>query len=52
MVVPFIRRKLLGTYEFDISSRRNHTCAVTEDHSIECWGGNDDGQIDVPESLQ
>ena len=28
-----------------------HTCAL-DDQSVQCWGGNDDGQINVPASLQ
>ena len=28
-----------------------HTCCLTEDGELHCWGGNDDGQCDVPEDL-
>ena len=27
-----------------------HTCAVRTDHTVTCWGNNDDGHIDVPTS--
>jgi len=33
-----------------VSTGADHTCAVTEDQSVQCWGA--DGQIDVPEGLK
>ncbi len=30
-----------------ISSRTNHTCALMEDGSIQCWGENYDGQVGI-----
>ena len=36
-----------GTYT-QISTNERHTCAITTDGEVECWGFNDLGQLDVP----
>ncbi|MDI1437455.1 DUF4215 domain-containing protein [Polyangium sorediatum] len=34
-----------GAKAIDIVSGAHHTCALLEDHSVRCWGLNDDGQL-------
>ena len=31
-----------------VGTGENHACAVRSDGSAECWGDNDDGQLDLP----
>ncbi|CAE7032759.1 rngB [Symbiodinium sp. CCMP2592] len=35
----------LGMKVLQISAGRYHTCVVLSDHSVKCWGENDDGQL-------
>ena len=37
-----------GTLYQSISSGLSHSCAITRDGDIRCWGINDRGQLDVP----
>ena len=30
----------------------NHSCALQNSGRVQCWGSNDDGQLDVPEGLR
>ena len=30
----------------------SHTCAIKADDSVQCWGGDNDGQSSVPAELQ
>ena len=32
-----------------IDAGKNHTCGVTEDNSVVCWGDNRQGQLDAPD---
>ena len=34
-----------------VGTGENHACAVRSDGSTRCWGGNDDGQLDVPSGV-
>ena len=35
-----------------MATGENHTCALRSDGSVECWGPNDHGQLDVPKGLK
>lgn len=35
-----------------VGTGENHTCAVRSNGSAECWGTNDQGQLDVPSGVQ
>ena len=34
-----------------VGTGENHACAVRSDGSAQCWGHNDDGQLDVPSGV-
>ncbi len=34
-----------------ISTSHGHSCAVKLDNTVECWGSNSRGKINVPEGL-
>ncbi|WP_420431810.1 hypothetical protein [Candidatus Poriferisocius sp.] len=38
------------TLDLDVTAGRTHSCAIGADEAISCWGANDDGQADAPNS--
>ena len=44
---------MAGTPAFvQVATGENHTCALRRDGAVECWGTNDQGQLDVPKDVR
>ena len=48
-VKKFIPQSTSGKYYTQISAGSNHSCAVSSDGNISCWGRNSEGQSEVPQ---
>lgn len=41
-----------ATAFIQVAAGENHTCALRGNGQVECWGANDQGQLDVPEDAR
>ena len=53
ILTPSTRIAPRGAARFvEVSVGENHACALQVSGDVDCWGANDDGQLDVPDNAQ